>query len=94
MKLTLKVETQENTYEVTTSLFNVVEWERRTKRKASDLAGGVGYEDLAFLAYAASKSNNITVNVVFDEFVKSLVNLEVVNNEAETFTEAAPTDDN
>lgn len=94
MKLTLKVETQETTYEVTTSLFNVVEWERRTKRKASDLAGGVGYEDLAFLAYAASKSNNITVNVVFDEFVKSLVNLEVVNNEAETFTEAAPTEGN
>lgn len=94
MKLTLKVETHETTYEVTTSLFNVVEWERRTKRKASDLAGGVGYEDLAFLAYAASKSNNITVNVVFDEFVKSLVNLEVVNNEAETFTEAAPTEGN
>jgi len=94
MKLTLKVETAESAYTVTTSLFNVIEWERRTKRKASDLAAGVGYEDLAFLAYAASKSNNITVNVVFDEFIKSLVNLEVVESESETFTEAAPTDGN
>jgi hypothetical protein len=94
MKLTLKVETATESYEVTTSLFNVVEWERRTKRKASELASGVGYEDLAFLAYVASKTSNVTVPIVFDDFVKSLTNLEVVDNEPENPTLPAPTEDN
>jgi hypothetical protein len=94
MKLTLKVETATESYEVTTSLYNVVEWERRTKRKASELAGGVGYEDLAFLAYAASKTNSVTVPIVFDDFVKSLTNLEVVENAPENPTLPAPTEGN
>ena len=94
MKLTLKVETATESYQVITSLYNVVEWERRTKRKASELAGGVGYEDLAFLAYAASKTNNVTVPIVFDDFVKSLTNLEVVENAPENPTLPAPTEGN
>ena len=42
MLLTLKVETTDETYEVSTNLFVVVQWERRFKRKASDMATGVG----------------------------------------------------
>jgi len=57
MQLTLKVELPDNTYTVTTNLYVVVAWERKFKRKASDMANGIGIEDLAFLAFEASKLN-------------------------------------
>ena len=82
MKLTLKVETTETTYEVVTNLFVIVMWERKYKRKASEMAQGIGVEDLAFMAYEASKLNKIVVPAEFDTFVKGLTNIEVVDTEA------------
>jgi len=82
MKLTLKVETTETTYEVVTNLFVIVMWERKYKRKASDMAAGIGVEDLAFMAYEASKLNKIVVPAEFDTFIKNLTNIEVVDTEA------------
>jgi hypothetical protein len=82
MKLTLKVETAETTYEVTTNLYVIVMWERKYKRKASEMATGIGVEDLAFMAYEASKLNKIVVPAEFDTFVKSLVTIDVLNTEA------------
>jgi hypothetical protein len=82
MKLTLKVETTENTYEVVTNLFVIVMWERKYKRKASEMASGIGVEDLAFMAYEASKLNKIVVPSEFDTFIKNLVNIDVLNTEA------------
>ena len=82
MKLTLKVETTETTYEVTTNLFVIVMWERKYKRKASEMATGIGVEDLAFMAYEASKLNKIVVPAEFDTVIKNLTNIEVVDTEA------------
>lgn len=82
MKLTLKVETTDTTYEVVTNLFVIVMWERKYKRKASEMAQGIGVEDLAFMAYEASKLNKIVVPSEFDAFVKSLVAIDVLNTEA------------
>lgn len=82
MKLTLKVETTDTTYEVVTNLFVIVMWERKYKRKASDMASGIGVEDLAFMAYEASKLNKIVVPSEFETFIKNLVNIEVVDTEA------------
>jgi hypothetical protein len=82
MKLTLKVETADTTYEVVTNLFVIVLWERKYKRKASEMASGIGVEDLAFMAYEASKLNKIVVPAEFDTFVKSLVAIDVLNTEA------------
>jgi hypothetical protein len=82
MKLTLKVETTETTYEVVTNLFVIVMWERKYKRKASEMAQGIGVEDLAFMAYEASKLNKIVVPSEFDTFIKNLVNIDVLNTEA------------
>jgi len=82
MKLTLKVETAETEYEVVTNLFVIVMWERKYKRKASDMASGIGVEDLAFMAYEASKLNKIVVPTEFETFIKNLVNIEVVDTEA------------
>jgi len=82
MKLTLKVETADTAYEVVTNLYTIILWERKFKRKASDMAAGIGVEDLAFMAYEASKINKIVVPVDFDSFVKGLTNIEVVDTEA------------
>ena len=81
MQLTLKVELPDNTYTVTTNLYVVVAWERKFKRKASDMANGIGIEDLAYLAFEASKLNKIVVPAEFDNFIKQLVNIEVVEQE-------------
>jgi hypothetical protein len=82
MKLTLKVETTDTAYEVVTNLFVIVMWERKYKRKASDMAAGIGVEDLAFMAYEASKINKIVVPSEFETFIKNLVNIEVLDTEA------------
>ena len=42
MKLTLKVETADTAYEVVTNLYTIILWERKFKRKASDMAAGIG----------------------------------------------------
>ena len=92
MQLTLKVELPDNTYTVTTNLYVVVAWERKFKRKASDMANGIGIDDLAYLAFEASKLNKIVVPAEFDNFIKQLVNIEVVEQEQPSFIEAVPTD--
>ena len=94
MLLTLKVELPDETYEVSTNLFVVVQWERRFKRKASDMANGVGVEDLAYLAWESAKAAKIVVPAAFDDYLKKLVNIEVVSKDDENPTQAAPTDDN
>lgn len=86
MKLTLKVKTTDNEYNVTTTFGNIIEWERKTKRQASDLARGIGYEDLAFLAYTASKTAGIAVPLIFDDFIKKIVELDVNDQQPENPT--------
>jgi len=80
--------------EVTVSLANIVAWERRFKRKASDMVNAHGVEDVAYLAYEAAKSAKVVVPAVFDDFVNKLRLLEVVVDEPANPTHGAPTDDN
>lgn len=91
MQLTLKVTTDETTYEVKTNLYVIIAWERKFKQKASNLATGVGLEDLAFMAFESCKLNSIPVPAVFDDYVKRLVNIEVVTDEPTNPTDEAPT---
>ena len=90
MKLSLNVTTTDGAYKVQTTFANVVEWERKTKRLASDLARGIGYEDLAFLAWAAAKTAGITVPLLYDDYVKKLVDIDVESNETENPTLPEP----
>lgn len=94
MLLTLRVEMPEETYEVSTNLYVVVQWERRFKRKASDMATGVGVEDLAYLAWESAKAAKIVVPAGFDDYLKKLVNIEVISKDPENPTQAAPIDGN
>ena len=81
MKIKLKVSTTEQTYEVMTDLYVVVQWERKFKRKAAELATSLGVEDLAFLAYESCKRANVPVPPSFDEYCRRLEAIEVVNEE-------------
>lgn len=84
MQLHLKVTTNDGEqYTVTTNLFVVVAWERKYKRKASELAAGIGVEDLAFMAYEACKQDNVPVPLLFDDYVKKLAAIEVAGQEPE-----------
>lgn len=91
MQLTLKVTTDQTTYEVKTNLYVIIAWERKFKQKASNLATGVGLEDLAFMAFEACKVHGISVPAIFEDYVKRLVNIEVVSDDETNPTEGAPT---
>ena len=93
MKLTLKVDIGEGPFEVQTNLYVIVAWERKFKSKASNLAnGGVGIEDLAFMAFESCKISGISgLPVALDDFIKRLVTLEVVDNDPANPTQAEPT---
>ena len=94
MRLTIKVKTTgADAYEVETNLFAIIAWERKYRTKASELAKGVGMEDLAYLAYEASKHRGITVPAVFDDFVKRLEELEVLTSGDTDPTQKEPSDD-
>ena len=93
MKIQLRVTPNEgDPYEVTTNLFVVVAWERRTKKQASSLANGIGAEDLAFFAFESAKQSGVTVPAVFDDFIKRIQSVEVVGSENANPTDAAATD--
>lgn len=89
MNLTLRVTRNGETYDVTTNLMVTVLWERKFKARASDLATGVSMEALAYMAFEASKMNSIVVPVAFDDFLRSVENLEVVDNEPANPTQPA-----
>ena len=92
MKITLQVEQQDGlTYRVTTNLFSIVALERKFKIRASDLASGVAMEHLAFLAFEGAKQEGYTVPAVFDDYIKRLVSVDVVEEEATNPTGEAVT---
>ena len=83
MKLDLKVTTADGSYTVSTNLFVIVAWERKYKRKASDLAAGIGVEDLAYMAFESCRQTNVPVPAVFDDYIKKLASIEVVGQDTE-----------
>lgn len=95
MNLTLRYDIGEGPVEVSTNLYVLVAWERRFKRKASEMAIAIGMEDLAFMAWEASKQKGIVVPSEFDTFLKKQVGtVDVVGDEESNPTQAGPTDTN
>jgi hypothetical protein len=86
MKLTLAVDQGNGPVEVTTNLYVIVQYERKYKRRASDMANGIGYEDLLFLAYESCKLHGVTVPVAFDDFIKRTLSIDIISEEPENPT--------
>ncbi len=93
MKISIRYTRKGETHEVSTTLGTIVAWERKFKRKASDMANGMGIEDIAYLAFEASKQHKVVVPAAFDDFLNTLDNLELVGDEPENPTPAAPSDE-
>ena len=92
MKITLQVEEKDGlTYQVSTNLFSIVALERKFKIRASDLASGVAMEHLAFLAFEGAKQEGFTVPVAFDDYIKGLMSVEVVEEDSANPTDGAAT---
>lgn len=84
MQLTIEVQPVDgDPYTVTTNLYVIVAWERKYKRKASELASGIAMEDMAFMAFESCKQSGITVPAVFDDYVKRIQNIKFVGEEPE-----------
>jgi hypothetical protein len=81
MQLTLAVQTTDGDYTVSTNLGVIIAWERKFKRKVSQLGEGIGMEDLAFMAFECCKQNGIVVSPVFDDYIKTLVSIDVLDDE-------------
>ena len=82
MKITLEVTEKGGVaYRVTTNLFSIIAMERRFKIRASDLANGVAMEHLAFLAFEGAKQEGFTVPAVFDDYIKRLESVDVIEDE-------------
>ena len=78
MQFTLKITFEDKTETVTTNMMTIVMWERKYKRKASQISEGIGIEDLAYMAYESSRSQGIVVPALLDDYIRSIKNLEVV----------------
>jgi hypothetical protein len=90
MQQAIQVDLGDGPFTVTTNLWVIVQWERKFKRKASDLANGAGAEDMAYRAYEACKTNGVVVPAVFDDFLRKAV-VSFGETEATDPTDPAPT---
>jgi hypothetical protein len=77
-------------YKIETNLWIIAQWERRTKRKMSDLANAQGAEDLAILAYFATRESGRTVPATVDDFMKQTSEIRVGDGAPANPTDAAP----
>jgi hypothetical protein len=90
MKITMDVTQQGVTTQVSTNLWAVVQWERKYKTKISQAAESMGLEDLAYLAYESLKTSGHTVPALFDDFIRKVDDIDVVDSETERPTQGAP----
>ena len=97
MKLTIEVSFKTPAAElvketVTTTIATIAAWERKFKRRVSDLQGGVGIDDLMFMTW---HQLNVTKREArdYDEWLLSVDSFDVVESAPANPTEATASDD-
>lgn len=81
MKLELKITTTDNqVFEVVCGVADFIAWERQSKLKTSDLANGIGVEDMAYLAYSAIKRSGEKVKP-FDGWINEIDEIEAIETD-------------
>jgi hypothetical protein len=91
MQISIEVDLGEGPFIVTTNLWVQIQWERKFKTKMSELANGVGMEDIAYMAYEACKTNGVVVPAVYDDFLRRAKSVELVEATTPVPTEPAVT---
>jgi hypothetical protein len=81
MKLTLKLNmTDGQELDLTAVVPDFIAWERYSKRRMSDLANGIGMEDMAYLAYSVLKRSGENVKP-FDGWINSVELIEPIEDD-------------
>jgi hypothetical protein len=91
MQLRLKVDVGEGPEVFTTNLWVITQWERKFKTKLSQIANGFGAEDMGYMAYECSKAAGKVVPAMFDDYLRKVVEIEMVDEEHANPTGGAPT---
>jgi hypothetical protein len=76
---------------IETTIATVAAWERKFRKKITDIQGGIGIDDLMFMAWhrlTATKKENRD----YDTWLESVQNYQVPDVEASNPTEAAASD--
>jgi predicted nuclease of restriction endonuclease-like RecB superfamily len=74
LRLAFQIENADGTKVVEVGPASLVAWERKTGRKVSNFADGIGAEDMAWLVWHAEKrTGNTSAN--FDQYLDSLTDL-------------------
>lgn len=81
MRLVIEVEHVDGTYRAVALPPEFIRWEKKTGGKFSDLQKRLGMEDMAFLAWASLKRQNL-VTQNLDEWADGLLSLTPVAEEA------------
>lgn len=77
MRAEISVTYSNNTTEQCEAIIpDFVAWERHTKRRTSDLAQGIGIEDIAYLAWHANKRTGNT-SAPFDKWLENVTDLDI-----------------
>jgi len=92
MEIHIEVDIGDGPVQLTAGLWPLVQWERKFNTKSSQLADKIGLEDLAYLAYEASKQDKIVVPATFDDYCKRIKHIRLVTAQADP-TQAAASDD-
>lgn len=92
MKIRMAVTVSGERKEVSTNLWAIVQWERKYKAKISQAAEAMGLEDLAYLAYESLKTSGEVVPAVFDDFIRKVEDIEVLDTSTERPTPGGHTD--
>ena len=74
MKLNFTLDIGDGPIELSTTLMVIILWERKFKRKASDMGSGMGMEDLAYIAYECCRTQQFLKRIVTLEFGEQTVN--------------------
>jgi hypothetical protein len=74
LRLEFSVEDADGPRTVTVGPASLVAWERKTGRKVSNFADGIGAEDMAWLVWHAEKRGG-TVKGSFDEYLETILDL-------------------
>lgn len=93
MHIELEVDTGNGARQLHATMWAVVQWERKFKVKASDMAKSMGIEDLAYLAYCSEQAAGNTVPAMFDDYVKKLKSLKILSAEEENPIQGEATED-
>ncbi len=96
MQLNIRVDQHDGNgpREVRTTMWAMVQWERRYNVKIAQLSEKLGVEDIAYIAYETLRSLKYPTPSTFDDFLKKNPEIEILGAGDDPPTLGAPTDDN